>query len=231
MLRYNGPALEPLPVDHRSSMFVRIADVLDDDGSTLYELRFTGMRPGVYDLRDYLRRVDGRPHEDLPPSPVRIVGLLPENHSGDLEELAQSPLPSPWPYRVALAAVIGLWTLPLVWSIFRRLSARPERPQAIKEPKLTLADQLRPLVEAAIAGDLDKEGKARLELLLLAHWRERLGLFGYDGHAAIARMKQDSAAGELLRRLEDWLHRPPGTVEIDVERWLAPYRGAPAVNT
>jgi hypothetical protein len=48
---------------------------------------------------------------------------------------------------------------------------------------------------------------------------------------ALTRLRQHREAGALLRALEDWLHRPPGTANVDVAAVLAPYRSIPAPTT
>ena len=45
---------------------------------------------------------------------------------------------------------------------------------------------------------------------------------------AVVRLKEHREAGALLRALEDWLHRPPGSASVDVAAVLAPYRDVPA---
>jgi hypothetical protein len=37
-------------------------------------------------------------------------------------------------------------------------------------------------------------------------------------------LKEHDEAGPLLRGLEDWLHRPPGTTTVDIPALLEPYR-------
>ena len=96
-----GPAVEALPVDEKSPVVLRIAGQAESDGSTIYEIRYLGMQPGRYDLRRYLRRVDGRPLNDVEPIMVSVVSVLPANHNGQLDELARPPLPRAWPYRAA----------------------------------------------------------------------------------------------------------------------------------
>ena len=59
--------------------------------------------------------------------------------------------------------------------------------------------------------------------MLLGHWRERLGLDSQDLAEATARLRAHPEAGALLRALEDWLHRPPGSVKVDIDAVLAPY--------
>jgi hypothetical protein len=65
--------------------------------------------------------------------------------------------------------------------------------------------------------------QARLENLLLGYWRQRLDLEALDPSAAMASLREHPEAGALLRALEDWLHRPPGTARVDLDAVLAPY--------
>ena len=37
-------------------------------------------------------------------------------------------------------------------------------------------------------------------------------------------LKQHDDAGPLVRGLENWLHRPPGTTAVDITALLEPYR-------
>jgi len=231
-LRYSGPALEAKPVDEKAPLLLRIADIVEDGGSLIYELRYVGLKAGIHDLRGYLRRVDGQSlagHPFQEPLEVRVKELLPPDHSGALEKLAEPARPRLWRYRFWIGAAILLWFLPVGWWILRWiLRPRPKiRVEAGAGP--TLADQLRPLVEAAMEGRLSTEGKARLELLLIAHWRDRLDLRG-STLEALRRMRAHHEAGELLRQLEGWLHRPPGKVEVDVRALLDPYQGKEQVD-
>ena len=94
----------------------------------------------------------------------------------------------------------------------------------------TLAERLRPLVELASAGKLTADEKAQLERMLLGHWRERLGLESLEPRRGHARLRAHPEAGVLLRALEDWLHRPPGSVKVDIDAVLAPYANAPTAG-
>jgi len=228
--RWRGPTLEALPIEENSAIALRIAEVVRDGDSFLYELRFVGTTPGTYDLRSFLRRVDGQPLEKLPPLIVSVHTLLPEDHNGELEEVARCSAPSAWPYRALLAVTGVVWLVPLGRMIFRRLGRRKTPPKTAAMAKCSLADQLRPLVEAACSGGLSSAGQARLELLLLAHWRERLNLTGREPQEALARMREDPEAGDLLHHLENWLHELPGKHAVDVAAVLAPYRAAAPIS-
>jgi hypothetical protein len=87
------------------------------------------------------------------------------------------------------------------------------------------------LVEAAAAGELGPEGQAQLERLLTGYWRERLALPELRMAEAVMRLKAHAEAGELLRALERWLHRPGGISATEVSVLLEPYRQRPALAT
>ncbi len=227
--RYTGPALEAKPVDESAPIVLRIADLTEDQGSTIYELRYVGNRPGSYDLGDYLARVDGEPITGLGPLTVAVEGLLPEDHDGALEKHSRPRAAPGWRYRWLLGVAGALWLVPLVWVAIRRWTRREKKPQRLPTAEPTLADQLRPLVEEALAGSLSPAGQARLEMLLIAHWRRRLDLTGCSISEALQRMRQHRESGELLRHLERWLHEPPGT-PVDVASILEPYRYCAAVD-
>ena len=78
----------------------------------------------------------------------------------------------------------------------------------------------------SIRRPLSASQQAQLERLLLTHWRQRLGLENVEATEAMPRLREHPDAGALLRALEDWLHRRPGTVKVDVEAMLAPYAKA-----
>lgn len=223
-----GPRLEARPVSDRSAVILRIADTDPHGTLTRYDLRFTGLRPGAYDLRDFLITPDGSKPTNLPPIPVQIAGLLPARHDGRLLASPRQPVPAVGGYRTALITISAAWIVGLVaWLWMQRRGRRVETPlEATAEP--TLEDRLRPLVESGTRGELTAEGQAQLERLLLGHWRHRLGWESLPMDEALVRLREHPEAGILLRDLEGWLHRPKGTVAVDVATLLAPYRRAAA---
>src|SRR6185369_15431241 len=123
---------------------------------------------------------------------------------------------------------IALWILALF--VVFRFGRKPKTDTNLKPVArpLTFAERLRPLLERAAAGKLTADEKAMLERMLITHWQHRLGLAKMSGDEIIAQLRQHAEAGALLRALEDWLHRPPGSVAVSVESVLAPYRNLPA---
>jgi hypothetical protein len=229
-LRFQGPALEAKPVDENAPVVARVADVVKDGQSTLYELRYIGMRPGTFDLREFFERVDGEKLAGMAPISITVRAVLPANHNGQLEELAPPRVSPAWRYRLAIAAVGVLWLVPVVCVAVRRVVRHRPQLKAAPEAEPTLADQLRPLVEAALSGALSTEDQARLELLLIAHWRERLDLAGCTTAEALVRLREYPESAQLLVQLEHWLHEPTGRHPVDLAGLLRPYGNQPAVD-
>lgn len=233
---FRHPASEPVqavPVDDKAPVVVRIADQTRDGEFVLYDLRFIAQYAGEFDLRDCLRRPDGAPLTNAEPLPVSIGKLLPDDHLGALFEIGGGRLPRLGGYQVALLVIGALWlAVPLVVLARRLMRRRPARP-APEAPPRTLADQLRPLVEMAERGEMSVADRARLEMLLLAYWRERLGLdSGIDQAAAVRALREHAEAGELLATLDRWLHMPhrsDGRI-VEVSAVLKRYRDARPVD-
>lgn len=233
---FRHPKSEPVqsvPVNDKAPVVVRIADATPDGDFVLYDLRFIAQYPGEFDLRECLRRPDGQSLTDATPLPVRIDKLLPADHEGALFETGGMSLPRIGGYRLILIAIGVLWLVPPVWWLVRRVFRKPPPAAPEAEAPATLADQLRPLVEEAIRGTLSTADRAKLELLLLAYWRDRLGLAtdGLGHAAAIRQLREHPEAGELLMLLERWLHRPPRADEVvNVAAVLGRYREARPLN-
>jgi hypothetical protein len=221
-----GSELEAKPLaDERTPIVLRIVNIYPHNTAHRYDLVYYGLDPGKFDLRDYLRRVDGTSTADLPALPVTIEPVLPP---GQVQPHALELTGSPFlgGYRLALVIAGVLWVVGLVAILLvgrekkRAIEAAQARP-------LTVADRLRPLVERAMEGRLSQGQRAELERTLLAFWRKQLRLEDASPADAMARLRAHPQAGRLLEQLEVWFHRPPGNgAPIDVESLLQPYRGA-----
>jgi hypothetical protein len=221
--------LQGRPVTDRSPVHVRVAEARSQGEATRYDLRYLGVRTGAHDLRDQLILADGTDATRLPPLPVLFVGLLPERHDGSLELVLPASPPRMGGYRVALGGAVLAWVLGSVvfWVRNRRRHRLPAvAAVGIEDAGPSSADRLRGWVEAAVRSELDVAGRARLERSLIAHWRGRVVDDSMPPSEAMARLKAHPEAGPLIRSLEQWLHRPPGSASVDVEALLAPYRAA-----
>jgi hypothetical protein len=221
------PALTTKAPDLLTPVHLRIAYTRPHGTLTHYDLRYIGRVPGEHDLREYLFRTNGFPATNLAALKVTVKGLLPDNHNGWLEQ-QNVGLPSLFGgYRGISIVVVALWVLALfaIIRFFRKPKAVAVEAAPTRAP--TFAERLRPLVERAAAGKLSAEEKAMLERMLLVHWQRRLDLTSKNGDEVMARLRKHPEAGVLLGALEDWLHRPPGRVKVEVETVLAPYRNLP----
>jgi hypothetical protein len=219
-----GTELEVRPIDdRRAPIVVRIVNTYPHGSAFRYDIVYYGLEPGPFDLKDWLRRKDGSSTGDLPPVPVVIEPLLPP---GQLEPHRLALGTSPWLGGYRLLMIIGglawLGGLAAIMLAGRRKRAHSA---AAAGRVVTLADRLRPLVDSAVAGKLSPGQHAELERLLIGYWRRRLNLEQAAPAKLIALLRDHSEAGPLLRRLEDWLHRPAGTAgPVDVAALLKPYQ-------
>lgn len=224
MVVLHGEKLEAAPVGDKSKIILRIHDVFPHGTDKRYDLRYFGFVPGEYDLAQYLRNADDTAPTNLAPIPVRISGILPEDHDGKLIEDKSDGVSLPGSYTAWLIGLGVVWLI-AAWPLFLLGHKRKTPLGQAQDEGPDLAERLRPLVEQAANGTLDTDGRARLERMIFSHWREQLGL-PTDGDLAELhhQLKAHVEAGPLLRGIEDWLHRPPGTTTVEIAALLAPYR-------
>ena len=216
-----GTLLTAKPPERSDKIIVRIADTRPHGTLIHYDLRYIGLVPGEYDLRPLLSRADGSSTADLPALKVQIAPLLPPEHQGQLNLRTPGLIAALGGYKTMMIGIAVLWVVAAIPLLRKR---RVTTVAASNEPAPpTLADRLRPLVERAAAGQLPADGQAELERLLLGHWQRRLGLESVAPAEAIRKLREHPEAGSLLRALEDWLHRRPGTARVDLDAVLAPY--------
>lgn len=223
---YDGPKLVALlDQDLSAPLLLR----LERTSGHTYTARFIGAVEGDYDLRTLIRHRNGAMPADLTPLDVRIVSNLPDGFETDLYDAADMrPAIASGYWRTA--TILGiLWiSVPLVVIIRRLMRPKPQQETVAEAPRPSLADQLRPLVTAAAARELTLAEQARLELLLLHYWRERIAADAPDVAAAIMIIRRHPEAGELLEAVESWLHKPDRAAHdpARLEALLAPYRAA-----
>lgn len=217
-----GTKLVVKPVDDpKAAILLRILATWPHGSEFRYDLEYVGYVAGKHDLCDWLVRADGSPADNLPKVEVQITSVLsPLN----IEPHTPDPVEPPklGGYGTLLTVAIVLWVVGLIAIVF--VGRRRAAAAAMGSRPATLAERLRPMVESAMQGQLDPAGRAELERLLLAHWRERIGLDTQRTAQAVATLRAHPEAGGLLRQLEDWLHRPEPPKDIDVSALLAPYR-------
>lgn len=226
-----GPAVQAKPVADpgRADALVRIKHEYTHGTGFRYDIEVTPFIEGTLDLRDYLERKDGTSLDDAPELPIVVDAMLEPEVLTPKDPEVQQPDKVGGYRKLLIGAGIG-WVIGLLVLLFAfRRKAEPLVDGA-GERTLTLADRLRPLVEEARKSEISNERRAELERLLLAHWRRRRGLEDVPAAKAVAQLRGDEEAGPLFRQLEEWLHRPAGAADtqVDVSVLLEPYRNVVA---
>ena len=221
-----GGELEAAPSDLKSPIVLRIVRTYPHGSEFRYDLEFTGLEPGEYDLKPFLHRKDGTSSEGLPSIPVSVRSVLPAGQVKPHAPAEGEPT-SVGGYRTTLVVVGIAWLAGLVAILRLGRKRRLEEEAARPRPK-SLAEKLQPLVESALEGKLSRAERAQLELGLVAYWRRKLGYDDRRPAETIALLREHPEAGPLLTSLEEWLHRPSMRERVDVDSLLAPYRNLPA---
>ena len=220
-----GTELEAVAKDKRAPLALRIVNVRPHGDHFRYDFEYWGLEPGEHDLRTLLARKDGSATANLPPLVVKVASAIDEPGLRRPSEPASATLPKVGGYGTLLIVGGGVWVTGLGWLL---LSGRKRRAQAeaLARPR-TLAERLQPLVERAMRGELSREERGRLELSLVALWRRRLKLEETRPGEVLSKLRTHPEAGPLLRKLEEWLHRPDPQGAEEIPALLAPYRSLP----
>jgi hypothetical protein len=112
-VRYAGE-LQVKTADKQSPLDVTIENVYADESSKIYEIRYSAVRGGTFDLRDYLVAT-GSDGEPLHPMKVDVQTILGDSPVGDLWSVAKPKVQQPLRYRLLLVLIATLWSIPLVW--------------------------------------------------------------------------------------------------------------------
>jgi hypothetical protein len=215
----------PRPLDDRTEFILRIDSITPAGKDRFrYAFYFMGLEPETFNLADYLIRPDGSRPEELAGQTVQVRTVLPADHDGRLTHFAPNQFPFIGGYRAALATLAALWVIGIggfIWSYRKR---KAPAAVVVSPPQPTFSERLRPLVEAAAAGQLTLEEKARIERLLMGYWREKIPLPEMKMAEAVTQLRQHPQAGELLRALERWLHQRNSASPAEINSLLEPYR-------
>jgi hypothetical protein len=223
------PDYRPRPLDDRTEVILRIESVTPaTNHQHRYDFYYMGLEPGAYSLADYLVRPDGTRPDELAAIRLPVRAVLPEDHDGRLNAYVARPFPFIGGYRVFLCLLGLVWAGGIVAFVMSYRKKRVVAGPVVVAAGPSLAERMRPLVEAAAMGNLSTEGQAQLERLLTGYWREKLKIPEMRMAEALARLREDAEAGAVLRALERWLHRRGGASPAEVSALLAPYRDIPA---
>lgn len=223
-----GAKLQVKPITDRHDPFIlRIVETYPHGTDFRYDFEFYALEAGDYNLIDYLTPADSSSTAGNTDAPklsalmVRVTETLPPGQILPAE-LTAAKIPMLGGYRLVWIAGGILWALGLYAIIFVGRKKKVVSDDTLAAP-VSLADQLRPLVQAALEKRLPPAQRAALERSLIGYWCERLKLKQLSPSEAMAELRSHAQAGPLLRSLEEWLHRPEGAENVDVEGLLQPY--------
>jgi hypothetical protein len=216
-----GGEVKPKPRrDRKPPLMVRVLEVKPAKDGFRYDFEVQGLEAGTHNLADYLEAPAGTA---IPAIPLEITSALPpglvhpnKNQAGDLPKLGG--------YRTKMMFFGGLWVAGFV-SIMLWRKKKPLASGLDGGAMPSLAERLRPLVGAAAKGELSSDDRAKLERLVIGHWRERRpDIAALAPAEAMMKLRSDADASPLVLALERWLHAPSSnTSPSDIEKLLAPY--------
>ena len=223
-LYLEGPLLEPTPRRTREvPLIVRIAEVKPAQDGFHYTIEVQGLAPGTYNLGKYLRPAHDESGTSTHDIPLTIITELPPGLP-EPTTLAPKSAPRIGGYRTLLWLLGLAWVAGLTWIVFFRKQSEKVDYETTPEP--TLAERLKPLLQHAAQGNLPTDEQARLERLILAHWRQRIPeVEGLPTAESLTFLREHPEASPLLLKLEFWLHAPESKISSEeIENLLKPYR-------
>lgn len=191
-----------------------------------YELEYYGLKPGNYNLVNFLERIDHTSLGEVPEIKVQIKSIL---AAGRVEpnNPTTAHIPPLGGYLFWMRILAVLWIIGIFVILFAKRKDHNKN-EDTDLPVPTLADRLQPMVEKAISGKLSNAQMAELEMMLVAFWRKRLHLEQKDIAQVTQELKNHEDAGPLLQQLEILLHRPHTEDEVNIAKILEPYQNLPA---
>jgi hypothetical protein len=222
-----GGELEAIAdTDPRAKIVVRVAETFRHGDAFRYDLEFTGFEPGRYDLSKNLKRKNpAETTANISPIEIEITSSL---EAGKIEPTRpEQPIIADWlKYFTKLDTFVVIWLIGLA-ILWKGAKNRNTINKSEERQPLTLAERLKPLVQAACEGRIEPNRRAELESLLIAYWTDQLQ-FGDEIAPAriLTSLKSHAEAGPLFLKLEEWLHMPPGertASDDEIALLLKPY--------
>lgn len=206
--------------DRKPPLMVRILEVKPAKDGSRYDIEVQGLEAGTYNLADFLEAPAGT---TLPAIPLEITTALPP---GLVHPNPATPgaLPEFGGYQTRMKVLAALWFAGLLAILlWRKKKTAAEAHTTESLPPL--ADRLRPLIAAASKGELASDDRAKLERLVIGHWREhRPDIAALPPAEAITKLRHDPEAAPLFLALERWNHaRSSDTTQAEIDQLLAPY--------
>lgn len=214
--------------DQRIPAMVRVIESFPHGTDFRYDLEFRGFEPGRYNVLDYLQREDDT---ELASAPlwVMVEPIL------DADKVRPIPLPQKSSqfrsYYIPILFVSGIiWLAGLLAILFYGRGTLKKASVVTK--KMTPAEKMRPLIDAAINGSLTTAQQAELERILSEFWSAKLNLGHLSADQLRSTLREHPEANRMLEQIDLWLHRPSSetTASVDVNALLKPYQDSTTVS-
>ena len=219
-----GGEAKPAPRrDREPPLVVRLLEVKPAKDGFRYDFEIQGLEAGTHNLADFLIAANSASPPEFPEIPIEITIALPPGI--ELPKVAGAKeMPSLGGYRATMITIGCVWVAGLAAIILWRKKQKPA--DAENAPPPSLAERLKPMLDDASSGRMDTAARAKLERLILGHWRERLpDIADATPSEAMVKLRQHPEASPLILALERWLHaRDSETSEAEIQQLLAPYR-------
>ena len=216
-----GPELKPKPIDDNTAVVVRIKEVYPHGSAFRYSFDVYGLEPGTFNVLDFLQRSDGSEVADFRLSPCKCSRRYAMDRSNPSRLTIGR---SPWLGGYRLALLLGglAWIVGLIWLV--RLGRKPATDEAHQDQPTDHYGRPAASVGSRCAGRQTRQRSARDARAIASGALARATCADeMEPLEALSALREHEEAGQLLRSLEDWLHRPDPPQEVDVEALLRPY--------
>lgn len=220
-----GSKVEVIPrKNNESSLVIRILETKPAADGFRYNLEVYGLDPGTHKIADFLRYADNKATISNLPATFEVTTQHP------LDTLPKPNDPEPVPpkklggYKSLIITLGVLWLVIFLLIIFYR---KKQVADVITEnPPPTLHEKLHVLVTSAASGDLTDLERAKLERLVLGHWKQKIPeLKNLPPAKALVELRTHPEASPLILKLEEWLHAPnPTFSQSDISALLDPFK-------
>ena len=188
-----------------SPIFIRLLS--SQPGASKQTIEFMGVVAGSFDLRELLMHENGADATDLDPITVKVESRLRSDQLADVYGLANPDFSLAKHYKTLLFTFGALWVAVPMVVVGRRLMARkpvmaPPPPAVVP----TLAEEIITMLDQCGDAPMTVAQKGRLELLILKYWSQSTE--GTEMSGAVAKVRQDPRARDIVVAVEEWLHRP-----------------------
>lgn len=216
------PQVEVIPrKSYHVPIILRISNIKETADSFLYDIHVESLEPGEYDLRKYLKKINGATLNDADPIKLQVSSLLPKDQIEPQKPSRQTPERIDG-YITTLKVIAALWILGLIILIFKRKKNPESESQTIQKP--SLKKRMSKLIKEASEGTINNQGRAKLERMIIEHWRNKIPeTKKLSPSQALKTLRKNPQSSPLIIALEKWIHSPEPISKKEIDELLKEY--------